>query len=132
MSLPSQLTRALQAFQAGEPRLRLWADYPQLTQEEHTLTDGWACREVSLQLVNFLRARELSALLVHAQEAEHPWHYEHYWARVGEWEIDYTARQFHNLEHPPTHAHQNLPCPLIWRAENGHPVSGSYRLLSTG
>jgi len=44
-------------------------------------------------------------------------------------DVDYTARQFHNLEWPPAPEHQDLPCPLIWPADGRHPVCGSYATL---
>ena len=128
--LTDGVRRALLAFRAVTPKLDVWERYPDLTAEEDALTDRWACEVVSRECVRFLRAVGIHADLIHAADAEHPWHDEHYWVRIPgpqSADIDFTARQFHNLEHPPRPEHQDLPCPMVWATNGQHPVAGAYR-----
>ena len=124
------LGRILARFEREEPWLDIWRRYPHLTDEEHEATDAYACKSVSEALAKFLRAEGMPVGLVHARDALHPMHDEHYWVRVfGSVNVDYTANQFHNLEHPPAAEHADLPWPLVWNGMQSHPVSGNYGVV---
>lgn len=133
--MDGRLTAALDAFAASEPRIDIWRRYPHITEYEDEATDDYACDQVSRQLAVFLAARDFDVQVTVAGEADHPMACEHVWVTVstpaGPLNVDFTARQYHNLEHPPAPEHQNLPCPMVWAgAGNSHPVVGAFAQIS--
>lgn len=129
-----EFARAVAAFEEATPNIGIWKRWPEVSQEEDEFTDTWACESVASEFAEFLQARGVQARLVRGEDSEHPMHDSHCWVRVscaaGEMDVDWTARQFYDLEWPPDENHQDLPCPLIWPAGDGHPVSGRYDRLT--
>lgn len=105
----------------------LWAAYPDLDDAGQDRTDQVACEQMSR---GFAAAAGVKARVVRGSDADEPLVDEHWWVRVGEVNVDWTARQFHNLEHPANPAHADLPCPLVWEGD-GHPVVSFQRVELT-
>lgn len=135
VSLQGDLLAALRRFPTMHQMLAVWRHYPHVSAEEHEATFQWACRQASDLFVEFLAGRGIAARTVLAADAHIPFHDYHWWVRIdcaiGTVNVDWTARQFHDLEHPPHPAHQDLPFPLVWVSaplypHDTHPVSGRY------
>lgn len=127
----AELEALIATFCAQTPMMDIWGRYPNVSADEDQATDRWACGQASRELARALRAHGVGVELICADEAEHPWVLEHLWVRVAdvdgfEVDVDLTARQFYDLEHPPLAEHQNLPCPLLWTADGRHPVAGAF------
>lgn len=117
-------------FACSDERLSIWARYPHVTRDEDALTDGYACQQASEDFARATTAHGLRAVVIHAGDPEDANLDEHFWTRVWvdgvEVDVDWTARQYHNLEHPPSPRHANLPFPLVWTATGQHPVAGRF------
>lgn len=126
------LAELLTAFQEQEPLLDVWRRYPEITEPEDSMTDSWACEGVTRDFVEFAQANGWEAR-AYKVAATNPHADLHTWAIIyrddEEWAVDWTARQFHNLnadELDP--AALAAPWPLVWEpAEGFHPVMGEYR-----
>ena len=114
------LAALLEEF-AGTGDAALWAAYPDLDDAGQDRSDEVACEQMSARFVRRAREAGLDATLVVGTDADEPLVEEHWWAQVEGLNVDWTARQFHNLEHPANPAHADLPCPLLWRGDE-HPV----------
>lgn len=106
---------------AGTADALLWAAYPDLDDGGHDRTDEIACEQMSRAFAELAAAAGLDVALVRGTDADEPLVDEHWWVRVGTLHVDWTARQFHNLEHPANPDHADLPCPLVWDGAE-HPV----------
>lgn len=138
VELPPALRTALRWFPGAHPMLTVWREYPHVSGADHEATFRWACRQASELFVSFLAERGVTARLVLAAHAYAPFHDYHWWVRTdcaaGTVNVDWTARQFHDLEHPPHPAHRDLPFPLVWLSAppfppDTHPASGRYRTV---
>jgi hypothetical protein len=138
VALPTALRTALRWFPGTNDMLDIWRRYPDVTEDEHEATFRWACRQASDLFVGFLAERGIAARVVLAARAYAPFHDYHWWVRAdcaaGTVNVDWTARQFHDLENPPRPAHQDLPFPLMWMSappwpSDTHPVSGRYAVV---
>lgn len=118
-----ELEDLLAAFATATPMIDVWRRYPDITPDEDDRTDAWACQQASEEFVAFARAHGFHAVLITVAEPRPP-EYDHYWSRVDNTNVDWTARQYHNLKHPPAAKHQDLPCPLTWPAGEPHPILG--------
>jgi hypothetical protein len=130
----------LNAYISSDPRLQIWANYPDITEAQDEQTDTWACEQVSAEFAAFARALGWDASVVRADEPEATMAFEHAWVRVTRdgvtTDVDWTARQFHNLfvegGHDP--AVLALPWPLAWApaaiAPEHHPIVGTYAALT--
>lgn len=130
-----ELAAAINSFEAATPNIAIWKRWPAVTEAEDALTDSWACESVSVEFASHLTANGIPARLVRAVEClDFSMHDSHTWVRghlpEGDIDIDWTARQFHDLEWPPLPEHQNLPCPLVFAASDTHPVSGRYSAVT--
>lgn len=132
--ISADVLRSVEAYAATEPRLDVWRRYPHVSDEEDAFTDTWACGNVSLEFVQFARSHGLNAIVVEGERSRHPWGVDHMWSRIRiadhPIDIDWTVRQMHNLDDPPSPAHIDLPCPLIWKANGDHPVGGGFEIVS--
>jgi hypothetical protein len=129
-AVPPVLGTVLRTFPvAADPRLDLWSRWPYVSWEENESTDSYACESVSPEFADFATSRGLRCALVRGEITGFidP----HWWTRVwcagASFDVDWTARQFHDLDpaHLPQHA--DLPSPLVWQAGSvcgGHPVDG--------
>lgn len=134
-----ELVGLLNAFIDSEPRLRIWADYPDITEAEDDATDYWACVQVSTEFAAFARTHGWQACVVRATSPEHPMAFDHAWVRLARdgvvSDVDWTARQFHSLHEPDGHDRNilDLPWPLAWDpaaiAPEDHPIVGIYAAL---
>lgn len=112
-------------FVVSEPMADVWRRYPDVTEAEDEATDGCACVSMSERF-----AALSGGTVIVGEDPDTGWSDRHAWTRVAGWNVDWTARQFHNLEHPPSPAHADLPCPLVWRGEQ-HPVV-AFRTVRVG
>jgi hypothetical protein len=130
------LEELVRAYAASDPRLDIWRRYPDVSEAEDALTDGFACKRVSEDFAEFARERGWNAIAVLAIGAEHPLADDHAWVRINHdgqsYEVDWTARQFHNLHAAGRdEAVLRLPWPLVWAADGPqHPVAGRFTRLS--
>lgn len=132
----------LDGFIASDPRLEIWRHYPDITEEDDAVTDGWACESVSAQFAAFARDHGWDAGVVHGEDPETPMAADHVWVglRRGETvvDVDWTARQYHNLYVEQGHDPRvlGLPWPLVWAphavAGNTHPVVGFFAVVTRG
>lgn len=135
-----ELISLLNAYIASDPRLAIWRDYPDISEEQDNDTDIWACEEVSAQFAAFARSLGWAADVVRGEGAEHPLVFDHAWVRLTRsgvvTDIDWTARQFHNLFVPDGHdpAVISLPWPLAWdpgiAGPDVHLIVGEFAAVS--
>jgi hypothetical protein len=126
-TLPPAMRKAIRTFR-DSPSIQVWRRFgPDSTGEEIEQTYGYECDAVARDFASALSAQRLrNVALVQGDD--------HWWTRVTIPDgrvvnVDWTARQFHNLERPPSPRHANLPCPLVWLTgeqfpEDTHPVTG--------
>lgn len=120
MTRATELIGLLNAYINADGRLEIWREYPDISEEQDNFTDGWACEDVSAQFAMFARSFGWDAVVLHGKDAEHPLAFDHAWVRLTRdgvvSDVDWTARQFHNLHDPDGHdpAVLSLPWPLAW------------------
>jgi len=124
MFLPLSLQRTLAEFAAQEPLVAVWRQVPDVPED----ADAEACDVLAPRFTAWCNSHGFAAWTVMAQDFPHPLTDYHYWTSVrasqDAWvRVDWTARQFHNLEYPRNPAHADLPCPLLWIGAE-HPVLG--------
>lgn len=118
-------------FREQNPHARVWAEDIVHGHEEEEPDDLPACEGMSRAFRDHLRAHGVhDPHVVQADQAEHEWADYHQFTRVphpeGDFNIDWTARQFRNLDNPvkPEHYEQTEQVPLVWRGRaHQHPVS---------
>lgn len=118
----SDIEALLAAFEQADPRVQVWKRVPDVEEG----ADDEACEELSAAFTAFCLDRGHQAETLWVEGFVEDAHY-HCWTRVVvagvTWSVDWTARQFHNLENPEAPEHQDLPCPLYWRTDQlDHPV----------
>lgn len=126
-TLPASLSQAINEFVLENRYVREWASFPDVTEEmDNEMPD---CVGMSEAFVRFLRDRGFRAEVVQAEGSPDPWVDFHRWPRVWvrdqAFNIDWTARQYENLDPAdyPEHELDDLPCPLIWTGDGpAHPV----------
>lgn len=131
-----ELDELLAAYKENDKRLDVWRRYPDLTETEDAFTDYWACEEVSREFAAFARSRGWESLVIHADGAQTPFADYHYWVRLIRphlevYDVDWTARQYHNLHEVDGHdpAVLDLPWPLVWNPLpdlDAHPIAGVF------
>lgn len=136
----AELIGLLQGFIDAEPRLDVWRRYPDITEAEDDYTDTWACAQVSGQFAAFAREQGWQVVVVHADEPEQPLAFDHAWVRLTRdgrsTDVDWTARQFHNLYAAEGHDPNvlSLPWPLAWDpaviAPEDHLIVGRYATIT--
>jgi hypothetical protein len=126
---------ALNSFADTDPRLEIWRRYPNVTSGEDQEIDTYACEQVSKAFAQHAAAHGLRVWCVQADGACTPFIGEHWWTvvLVGDEvrHVDWTARQFHNLECPPNPQHANIPFPLLWASSWRHLVAGRFASILT-
>lgn len=138
--LPADLLTALREFPYTHPMMRVWRDYPMVTEAEDEATCEWADRQASELFVKFLAERGIPARLVlgECDQQHQDWDFL-WWTRIdcprGTVNVDWAARQLHNLEHPHNPVHADLPCPMVWMSptrypSGAHPVIGVFERVS--
>jgi len=142
--LPHSLRTVIDDFEF-ESIIRIWMAYPGITPDElqRTFEAGGESKSVSEAFAKNLitRSADLDVFLVYGDASNrYSAGGDHWWVRIAlpdqrELNVDWTARQFHNLEQPHAPQHQDLPCPLIWESDRPgepvHPVTGTYAVLLT-
>lgn len=115
---PDDLAAAVEVFRE-QPMADVWSRYPAVSELENDATDEVACQTMS----DWFAGTMPGALVVVGSASPFPLVGEHVWVTLSYagWNVDWTARQFHNLHDPAWEAHADLPCPLVWRG--GHPRS---------
>lgn len=134
----SVVSEVRDAFIAARPELRIWRDYPNISQADGDLTDAWACHQVSDEFARFAADRGVHALRVTASRFADPWIGEHAWtvllhSRRGRWHVDFTARQFHNIDGPGAERALTGVWPLTWPApteSHWHPIAGGFTTIT--
>jgi hypothetical protein len=136
----SKLTSLLKDYIDSDPRLHIWRQYPDISEDDDNYTDRWACQEVSTEFVAFARARGWDAALVHAEDPEEGLAFDHYWVRLTGLDyitdVDWTARQYHNLFEPGGRDPNvlSLPWPLAWAPHvvgpDAHLIVGRYATIT--
>ncbi|WP_422759195.1 hypothetical protein [Paenarthrobacter sp. C1] len=136
------LSDLLGGYIDSDTRLHLWRRYPDITEAEDNYTDTWACVQVSEQFATFAREHGWDAAVIHADEPEHPLAFDHAWVRLTRdgcsTDVDFTARQFHNLyvEEGRDPNVLSLPWPLVWDpaaiAPEDHLIVGRYTSITKG
>ena len=142
--LPHDVRAAIDDFEFGSI-VRIWMAYPGITPDElqRTFEAGGDSKSISEAFAKNLIARsaDLDVFLVYGDDSDrYSAGGDHWWVRIAlpdqrEVNVDWTARQFYNLEQPHAPQHQDLPCPLIWESgqpgEPVHAVTGTYAVLLT-
>jgi len=132
----SELIALLNTYIASDPRLEIWRHYPDITEGQNDYTDTWACEQVSAEFATFARSLGWDAAAVRGENPDHPFAFDHAWVRLTRdgrtTDIDWTARQYHNLHEADGHdpAVLNLPWPLVWDpavvGPDAHLIVGSF------
>jgi hypothetical protein len=135
-----ELLGLLNAYIEADQRLQIWRFYPDITELQDEYTDQWACEQVSAEFAAFARARGWEAAVVRGSEPGHPMAFDHAWVRLTRdgqgTDVDWTARQFHNLFEPAGRDRNvlSLPWPLVWSpaaiAPEHHLIVGTYAALT--
>lgn len=135
-----ELLQLLNGFIASDLRLRIWRDYPDLSEADDNYTDGWACEEVSTEFAAFARWLGWDAVVVHGNDPEEGFVFDHAWVRLTRngavVDVDWTARQYHNLYVAEGHDPNvlTLPWPLTWDpalvGENSHLIVGQFAAVT--
>lgn len=135
-----RLLALLNAYIESDPRLEIWRNYPDITEAQDEYTDAWACEQVSAEFAAFARTHGWQVAVLRADSPEHPMAFEHAWVRLIRdgvvSDVDWTARQFHNLFEPAGHDRDvmDLPWPLVWDPAavfpEHHPIVGTYAALN--
>ena len=126
LALDQSLQRVIGRFEREDADVRHWKRYPNVS--ERVDESMAVCDEMSRRFKSTLVTAGIEdARIVEASAAPTPLTDYHQWVRVGTGprcvNVDWTARQFHNLEHPPNPKHLRIPVPLVWLGEGpGHPV----------
>ncbi|GHE80841.1 hypothetical protein GCM10017786_08860 [Amycolatopsis deserti] len=142
--LPRSIRAAIEKFEAL-PMIGIWRGYPRVSQGELRMTfeAGWDPESVAQTFAITLLENEVAGevFLIYGDEStRYSAGGDHWWVRIvlpsqQEINIDWTARQFYNLEQPHAPQHRDLPCPLIWQSDRPgepvHPVTGTYLLLKS-
>jgi hypothetical protein len=137
--LPRELVAAMQDFPGAHRMLAVWRRYPDLLEDEDRATDHWAAHEASVAFVAFLADCDIEARLVVATGSRAPLHDRHWWVRINcplaTVNVDWTARQFHNLFYPPMPDYADLPYPTVWLTgpvypADTHPLTGRYAAVT--
>lgn len=129
------LDALLEQFPVDHPKVDVWRRWPDVTDSEYVAADTWECIHAAHAFADFARTAGLEATVVVGTESEQPYDGFHAWTVVTEANgltaVDWTARQFYNLQEPPAAEHADLPCPMIWHPQSlgEHPISGPYRVL---
>lgn len=136
----SGLAGLLQAYIDSEPRLSIWRNYPDISEADDEIADGWACKSVSAEFAAFARAQGWDAAVVHGEDPDEGLAFDHYWVRLSRpgtvRDVDWTARQFHDLFAPNGHDPKvlSLSWPLAWAPhlveQPGHLIVGTYARVS--
>jgi hypothetical protein len=134
------LLKLLEAYIESDPRLRIWRHYPDIPEVDDDYTDQWACREVSTEFATFARRQGWAAEMIHAEDPEEAFAFDHFWVRLTGGgivtDVDWTARQYHNLFEAGGYAGAvlALPWPLTWEpavvGPSAHLIVGRYRKFS--
>ncbi|MET4143861.1 hypothetical protein [Arthrobacter sp. UYCo732] len=134
------LLHLLNSFIASDPRLGIWRRYPDISEAEDDHTDSWACEEVSAEFAAFARDLGWDAAVVHGVDPEAPLAFDHAWVRLTRdgdvTDVDWTARQYHNLFIPDGHDQTvlDLPWPLAWDKGvvgiNAHLIVGEFAAVT--
>lgn len=126
------------AYIASDPRLDIWRRYPEVSEAEDEVTDSFACIQVSSGFAEFARARGWDATVLLAEGPEHPMAGHHAWVRIRDarwdYDVDFTARQYHNLDRVEGRdpAVLRQPWPLVWEwiYRGEHPIVGKFASIN--
>ncbi|QYN17528.1 hypothetical protein [Amycolatopsis sp. DSM 110486] len=140
--LPADVHRAVATFLDAQPSVRIWQAFPDVTEAEYDQLDSWECLHVAEEFARHLAAAGVWRVeLVKAEHSEHPLAGFHAWTRAvtdnaTHINIDWTARQFYNLETPTAPRHLDIPAPLLWETgyqfgRHVHPVAGRFGEVTT-
>jgi hypothetical protein len=135
-----ELIDLFRSYIAASPRLGIWRRYPYITEADNDYTDSWACEQVSAEFAAFARKAGWEADIIRGTDPEEPFAFDHVWVRLTSAgvvsNVDWTARQFHNLHKPEGHDPSvlALPWPLTWDpaaiAPEHHPIVGTYAAVT--
>lgn len=129
------LDALIESFPAEHPMVDVWKRWPDVSMDEFTAADSWECVHAAHDFAEHVRAAGFEATAVVGKDSEQPFDEFHAWTVITEagglTAVDWTARQFYNLQEPPAVEHADLPCPMVWhpQAVGEHPISGPYRVL---
>lgn len=138
--ISGELIELFRCYINADPRLHIWRRYPYISEADDNFTDSWACEEVSKEFAAFALGLGWDAVVVHGTDPEQPLAFDHAWVRLerdGEVrDVDWTARQYHNLfvidGHDPNVL--TLPWPLAWDpavvGENSHLIVGRFTAVT--
>lgn len=119
------------SFRDQNPHARVWSGQIVHGNEDEEPAGLPACEGMSKAFREHLLARGVrGAHVIEADSGEHPWADYHRFTRIphpeGDINVDWTARQFRNLDSPvnPEHYEQTEKVPLVWRGHaREHPVT---------
>lgn len=136
----SEIRVLLADYASSDPRLDIWKRYPDISETDDAYTDRWACENVSAEFVAFARSRGWDAVSVHGVDSYQPLAMDHCWVRLstaeGFLDVDWTARQYHNLFNQDGLDPDvlSLPWPLTWDpvtvGPKAHLVVGEFTAVS--
>jgi hypothetical protein len=122
--VPAAVVAVMERFAAVEPLVGVWRRVPEVEEGE----DDEGCDVLAVRFAAMCPQLGPQNVKV---TFDRPWVDYHVWTALttggAVWNVDWTARQYHNLEDPPVRWQQSLPCPLVWPTEvvGYHPVLGA-------
>lgn len=138
---PKELQSLLGTYIESDPRLGIWNRYPDVSDADDAYTDTWACEQVSSEFTAFARSHGWDAEWIRGADPENPLAFDHSWVRLTRdafvVDVDWTARQFHNLNVVYGYDSDvlSLPWPLVWdpsvAGPDTHPIAGRFASASS-
>lgn len=77
-----ELRALLDSYIEADRRLYIWRTYPFITEVDDAYTDSWACEEVSAEFAAFARKAGWDAAIIHGEDPEAPFAFDHAWVRL--------------------------------------------------
>jgi len=119
-----QLDKVVEYFTDDNPLVDVWKRVPDVDDGD----DDEACDTMAAAFTAFCAEYGLNARTTRAEGFGIAFTDYHCWTSVQispteQVQVDWTARQFHNLDYPTNPAHADIACPLVWTGD-AHPILG--------
>ena len=118
------ITELLAEFEAAQPAVSRWAEYPDRVLDDDDLPD---CDVMSKRFTAFATERGFAARTVECHPpTPEPWYDGHWFTVIGNQAIDWTARKFYNVadDRDDWIDPQSIPIPMLFEWPGTFPITG--------